>query len=155
MLFRSGPTVTPGYYGDPDATGRAFGEQGLRTGDVGRADEVGRLWVTGRLDDRIVTGGENVQPEAVAEALRTHPAVADAAVVGLADSEWGQRVAALVVPEAGTTGDGALHDALLDHCREHLADYEVPKTLRIASELPRTASGTVDRESIRRVMTEQ
>ena len=152
----SGSTVTPGYYGDPDATERAFCEHGLRTADVGRVDGAGRLWVTGRLDDRIVTGGENVLPAAVADVLRAHPSVADAAVVGLDDPEWGERVAALVVPEAGTATDGAPdEDALFDHCREHLAGYEVPRTVRFADHLPRTASGTVDRDAVRRAMLEE
>jgi len=112
--------------------------------------------VTGRLDDRILTGGENVQPEAVAAALRTHPSVADAAVVGLDDTEWGQRVAALVVPVADTGSDADVdEDALLDHCRERLAGYEVPKTVRFANGLPRTASGTVDRDAVRRALVEE
>ena len=149
----SGPTVSPGYYDDPEATDRAVCEHGLRTGDVGRVDEAGRLWVTGRLDDRIVTGGENVHPASVADVLRTHPAVADAAVVGLPDAEWGERVAALVVAEAGSGTDVDLDEAALtDYCREHLAGYEVPRTVRFAEALPRTASGTVDRTAVRRAL---
>ena len=152
----SGLTVTPGYYDDADATHRACCDHGLRTGDVGRVDEAGRLWVTGRLDDRILSGGENVRPEAVAAALRTHPSVADAAVVGLDDTEWGQWVAALVVPVADTGSDADVdEDALLDHCRERLAGYEVPKTVRFANGLPRTASGTVDRDAVRRALVEE
>ena len=151
----AGPTVTPGYYDDPEATEAAFCEHGLRTGDVGRVDGQGRLWVTGRLDDRIVTGGENVQPGAVARVLGDHPAVAEAAVVGLDDPEWGQRVAALVVPEDGTGRAPVAArdaDALLEHCRERLAGFEVPKTIGFADALPRTASGTVDREAVRRAL---
>ncbi|MFC7174106.1 hypothetical protein ACFQL0_13625 [Haloplanus litoreus] len=92
----SGPTVTPGYLGDRGDD--AFEPAGLRTGDVGYRDADGRLWVIGRTDDLIVTGGENVAPAEVVERLRDHPDVADAAVVGLPDEEWGERVAALVVP---------------------------------------------------------
>jgi O-succinylbenzoic acid--CoA ligase len=113
---------------------------------VGYRDADGRVWVLGRIDDRIVTGGENVAPAEVADALRTHPDVADAAVVGVPDEAWGERVAALVVPTEGTPPST---DALEAHCREHLADYKRPRTIRITDTLPRTDSGTVDREAVR------
>ncbi|WP_135830274.1 o-succinylbenzoate--CoA ligase [Halorussus halobius] len=145
-LVVSGPTVTPGYYGDPEATDAAFGEYGLHTGDVGYRDESGRIWVLNRRSDRIVTGGENVHPGAVVEALRDHPDVREAAVVGLDDDEWGERVAALVVPEAGADLSVADVDA---HCEGRLAGFERPRTVAFADELPRTASGTVEREAVR------
>jgi len=141
-LVVSGPTVTPGYLDDA-ATEAAVSEHGFHTGDLGYRDEDGRLWVVGRADDRIVTGGENVAAETVAAAIRDCPGVADAAVVGLPDEEWGQRVAALVV---GATDAAAVRD----HCRDELAPYEVPKTVRVVESLPRTPSGTVDREAVRR-----
>ncbi|WP_129116821.1 o-succinylbenzoate--CoA ligase [Halegenticoccus tardaugens] len=143
----SGPTVSPGYYGNPEATEAAFGPRGLRTGDVGYRDEVGRLYVLGRTDDRIITGGENVDPGEVVEALRDHPDVADAAVVGLPDDEWGERVAALLVP---ANPDARPTAAEIDaHCRERLAGYKLPRTIAFADDLPRTASGTVAREATR------
>ncbi|MFB6172175.1 MAG: o-succinylbenzoate--CoA ligase [Haloarculaceae archaeon] len=141
-LVVRGPTVMRGYYGDHEATAAAFGEYGLHTGDVGYRDEDGRLWVLNRRTDRIVTGGENVDPGEVVEVLRAHPAVEDAAVVGLPDEEWGERVAALVV------GDVDLA-ALQAHCRERLAGFKCPRTVAFAAELPRTASDTVDREAVR------
>ncbi|WP_435360538.1 o-succinylbenzoate--CoA ligase [Haloarchaeobius sp. DFWS5] len=145
-LVVSGPTVTPGYL-DDEHTDAAFSEHGFHTGDLGHRDVDGRLWVTGRADDRIVSGGENVDPELVASAIRDHPKVGDVAVVGLADAEWGERVAALVVP---TAGEAELSEETVRvWCRERLADYEVPKTVRFARELPRTASGTIDREAVR------
>lgn len=147
----AGPTVTPGYYADQEATEAAFCQHGLRTGDVGHVDGVGRLWVTGRLDDAIVTGGETVQPAAVVRALEAHPGVAAAAVVGLADPEWGERVAALVVRAEGVTVSA---DGLRAHCRERVADFAVPRTLAFADTLPRTASGTVDRTAVRDRLTE-
>ena len=141
-LVVDGPTVTPGYLDDA-ATNAAFGEFGFHTGDLGYRDEDGRLWVVGRVDDRIVTGGENVAATAVAATIRELSGVEDAAVVGLPDEEWGQRVATLVV--------GAVEpEAVRDHCRAELAPYEVPKTVRVADALPRTPSGTVDREAVRR-----
>jgi O-succinylbenzoic acid--CoA ligase len=140
-LVVDGPTVTPGYL-DGDRTAAAFGPRGLHTGDVGYRDDDGRLWVVGRLDDVVVTGGENVHPAEVADVLRTHPAVEDVAVVGLPDEEWGERLAALVVGDVD-------HDELAAHCRDRLAAFKVPKTWASAEALPRTASGTVDRVAVR------
>ncbi|GAB3322240.1 o-succinylbenzoate--CoA ligase [Haloplanus salinarum] len=148
-LVVDGPTVTPGYLGD--SGGDALGTDGLRTGDVGYRDADGRLWVIGRVDDRIVTGGENVAPAEVAERLRTHPDVADAAVVGVPDEEWGERVAALVVPRGDADPSAAELDA---HCRESLAGYKVPRTIRFAASIPRTDSGTVRREAVRERLRE-
>lgn len=147
----AGPTVTPGYYGDDGATATAFGPRGLHTGDLGRLDGDGFLWVEARLDDVVVTGGENVPPGEVEAALRDYVGVADAAVVGVPDPEWGERVAALVVPEE----DGPLDvEALLEHCRGRLAGFKVPKSVTLADGLPRTASGTVDRPAVRERLAE-
>lgn len=144
-LVVRGPTVTPGYYDDPVATGEAFGEHGLHTGDVGYRDENGRFYVLNRLDDRILTGGENVDPGEVVDAVRAHPSVDEAAVVGLADEEWGEQVAALLVPD-GETVDVADLEA---HLRERLAGFKLPRTIGIVEELPRTVSGTVERDAVR------
>lgn len=144
-LVVSGPTVMPGYYDAPAETEAAIGSHGFHTGDVGYRDDRGRLYVLNRLDERIVTGGENVDPGEVADVLRAHSAVRDAAVVGLDDEEWGQRVGALIVPD----GD-LVREALEVHCRERLAEFKRPRTVAFANELPRTPSGTVDRESVRK-----
>jgi O-succinylbenzoic acid--CoA ligase len=127
--------------------GESGGEYGLRSGDGNYQDAEGRLWIEGGVDDEIVTGGENVVASTVAETIRDHPSVDDAAVVGLPDEEWGQRVAALVVGDVSP-------ETVREHCSEHLAAYEVPKTVRIADALPRTASGTVDREAVRSLLSE-
>jgi O-succinylbenzoic acid--CoA ligase len=137
-----GPTVTPGYL-DEATTTRAFGEDGLHTGDIGYRDGDGRLWILGRADDTIITGGENVHPAEVAGVLRDHPDVTDAAVVGLADEEWGERIGALLA-----TPDGEPID-VKPFARERLAAYKLPKTVAFATELPRTASGTIDRDAVR------
>jgi len=146
-----GPTVTPGYYRDPAATERAFGEHGLYTGDEGYLDERGRAYVRGRRSDRIVTGGENVSPTVVREAIRDLEGVEDATVVGLEDPEWGERVAALVVrldPDLSTEG-------LLAGLEDSLADHERPKTVVFAGDLPRTPSGTIDRDAVRERIDER
>nr|WP_135826315.1 o-succinylbenzoate--CoA ligase [Halorussus ruber] len=149
----AGPTVMRGYYGDSEATKSAFGEYGLHTGDVGYRDEEGRIWVLNRRADRIITGGENVHPGEVVEALREHPEVRDAAVVGLDDEEWGERVGALVVPEEGADGDLSV-GGIEDFCDDRLAGYKRPRTVAFAEELPRTASGTVEREAVRERLRE-
>ena len=143
-----GPTVTPGYL-DDERTTDAFGEYGLHTGDVGYEDEDGRLWVLGRLDETIITGGENVHPQEVESTLRDHPGVSEAAVVGLPDAEWGERVGALVA------GEGVTPDAVEAFARDSLASYKVPRTITIVSNLPRTPSGTVDRKAVRDRLTDR
>ncbi|WP_415383202.1 class I adenylate-forming enzyme family protein [Halosimplex sp. TS25] len=148
-LVVAGPTVTPGYL-DDEQTAAAFGDRGFHTGDLGYADEADRLWIVGRVDDAIVTGGENVHPARVADAIREVDGVEDAAVVGLPDEEWGERVAALVVPAGDSPETAAVTpDRIRDAARERLADFAVPKTVAFADALPRTHSGTVDRDAVR------
>lgn len=139
----SGPTVTPGYL-DAAKTEAATSEYGLHTGDVGYQDEDGHLWVLGRVDDTIITGGELVAPSTVAEVIRDVSGVEDVAVVGIDDDEWGQQVAAAVVGEAG-----GLPARVEAHCRDQLAGYKIPRQIRVVDSLPRTQSGTVDRNALR------
>jgi O-succinylbenzoic acid--CoA ligase len=141
-LVVDGPTVSPGYL-DTDRTRRHFDDLGLHTGDIGYRDEDGRLWVLGRADDTIVTGGENVHPTEVTSALREHSEVDEVAVVGISDEEWGERIAALVVPQSVPVAE---LEAFLS---DRLAGYKIPKTIEAADTLPRTSSGTVDREAVR------
>jgi len=136
-ILVQGPTVAPGV-ADEDGW--------LHTGDLGRIDDEGFLYVTDRLGDVIVTGGENVIPAEVEEVLRDHPDVVDAAAIGRADPEWQEAVVAVVVAR-----DGVLLDAedLRRHCGERLASFKVPKRFEFASELPRTASGKLIRRELR------
>ncbi|HEX4304629.1 MAG TPA: AMP-binding protein, partial [Solirubrobacterales bacterium] len=136
-ILVQGPTVAPGRY---DESGW------LHTGDLGYIDDEGFLYVRDRIDDMIVTGGENVVPSEVEEALLRHPAVADAAVVGREDPEWQQAVTAVVVlaPGAEVTPDELRH-----HCAETLAGYKVPKRVELAAALPRTPSGKLMRRALR------
>ena len=115
----------------------------LHTGDRGRLDGDGLLWIDGRMDDLIVTGGENVAAAEVEDALLAHPAVVEAAVVGREDPEWGRAVTAFValdrpVPEA----------ELIDHCRGRLAGFKVPKSVISVTALPRTESGKIRRAAL-------
>jgi O-succinylbenzoic acid--CoA ligase len=115
----------------------------LHTGDSGRLDQDGLLHVTGRAKDLIVTGGENVAPVEVEEVLVAHPAVADAAVLGLPDPEWGEAVTAFVVLSGPATAE-----ELIDHCRARLAAFKVPKRLEQVAGLPRNAAGKLLRSEI-------
>ncbi|HTR74221.1 MAG TPA: o-succinylbenzoate--CoA ligase [Solirubrobacterales bacterium] len=136
-ILIQGPTVAPGRY---DESGW------LHTGDLGYIDEEGFLYVRDRIDDMIVTGGENVVPSEVEEVLLRHPAVVEAAVVGREDPEWQQAVTAVVVlaPDTHVTADELRH-----HCAETLAGYKVPKRVELAAALPRTPSGKLMRRALR------
>ncbi|WP_122090072.1 o-succinylbenzoate--CoA ligase [Halalkalicoccus subterraneus] len=147
-LVVSGPTVTAGYYGDGEANDRIFGPYGFRTGDLGSVGSDGSVRVLGRIDDAIITGGENVHPAEVARVLREHPRVDDCSVVGLPDPEWGERVCALVVGDVVEAG-------LREFIEDRLAGYKCPKEIAFIDELPRTASGTVDRGAVRELLAER
>jgi O-succinylbenzoic acid--CoA ligase len=136
-ILVQGPTVAPG----------AADEDGwLHTGDLGRIDEDGFLYVTGRRGEMIVSGGENVLPDEVEEVLMRHPAVAEAAVVGRADPEWQEAVTAVVV----LRGDVAITvEELQSHCATQLAGYKVPKRVEFVAELPKTGSGKLMRRALR------
>jgi o-succinylbenzoate---CoA ligase len=136
-ILVQGPTVAPGT-ADEDGW--------LHTGDLGRIDEEGFLYVTDRLGDVIVTGGENVMPAEVEEVLLRHPAVADAAAVGRADAEWQEAVEAIVVLHDGADTSA---EELRRHCAEFLARYKVPRRFEFVGELPRTASGKLLRRALR------
>jgi O-succinylbenzoic acid--CoA ligase len=144
-----GPIVMAGYAGRSDATARAIVDGWLHTGDIGRLDDEGYLYVLDRRDDLIITGGENVYPAEVESVLLSHPDIAEVAVVGVADARWGQRIVAVVRlrDEGGAEIDVASLDAF---CRARLGPYKVPREFRVAEEpLPRTASGKVRRGAVR------
>jgi O-succinylbenzoic acid--CoA ligase len=141
-----GPTVTSGYWRRPNETAEAIRDGWLRTGDFGYLDEDGYLYVIDRREDLIVTGGENVYPAEVEAVLARHPAVREAGVFGISDSEWGQQVAAAVSLNSGAV---TTEDLLRDYCRGQLAAFKVPKTIRFVDALPRTASGKLLRRELR------
>jgi len=139
-----GATLMRGYLDDEAATHAALARGWLHTGDLGRLSPGGELTVEGRLSDVIVTGGENVVPDEVEAILRMHPVIADAAVYGVPDEYWGERVlAALVV-----RGDDLDEPALREWCRGRLAGFKVPAAFRRVAALPRTASGKLLRRAL-------
>jgi len=139
-----GPNVFPGYWRNPAATAESFADGWFRTGDIGEFDADGYLRIVGRSRELIITGGYNVYPREVEDALLTHPAVADAAAVGMPDDEWGEVVTAFVVPGAPVT-----ETELLDHCRARLAAYKRPRIVHLVDALPRNALGKVRRDALR------
>ena len=119
----------------------------LRTGDLGRVDEDGYVYLAGRARDFIKRGGEMISPEEVEEVLRAHPSVDDAAVIGVFDPHWGESVRAVVVPAAGREVDEA---ELIEHCRSSLASFKRPESVVTTDELPRNAMGKVLKRELRR-----
>ena len=141
------PNVTPGYFNRPTETAAALTEDGwLRTGDGGYVDEEGYVFLTDRIKDMIVSGGENVYPIEVEEALAQHPDVADVAVIGVPDDRWVEAVKALVIPRPGAAPTA---DELIAFARERLAGYKLPRSVDFVEELPRTPSGKVLKRELR------
>ncbi|MDZ4264611.1 MAG: acyl-CoA ligase FadD12 [Mycobacterium sp.] len=122
-----------------------FHEGFMSSGDVGYVDEAGRLFVVGRDDEMIVSGGENVYPIEVENTLAAHPEVAEASVIGVDDEQYGQRLAAFVVLKAGAA---VTPETLKQHVRENLANYKVPREITILDELPRSITGKISRKEL-------
>ena len=146
-VWLRGPNVTPGYFNRPAETAAALTPDGwLRTGDGGYVDEDGFLFLTDRIKDMIVSGGENVYPVEVEEALAQHAGVADVAVIGVPHPHWGEAVKALVVPRPGARPAA---EELIAFARERLAGYKLPRSVDFVAELPRTPSGKVLKRELR------
>ncbi|MDH7514259.1 MAG: class I adenylate-forming enzyme family protein [Bacteroidota bacterium] len=144
-IWIGGPAVFSGYLDGGDA--ERFSGGMFKTGDTGFFDALGRLHVVGRSDDMIVSGGENISPEEIEDVLRALPGMEDACIVGLPDEEWGETVAALVVPERGEED----FERLREECHRVLAPFKVPKRWLSARAVPLTESGKPDREAVRRL----
>ena len=143
IFVRSG-TLFDGYTGD--AAGKEFHDGFMASGDLGYLDDAGRLFVVGRDDEMIVSGGENVYPIEVERTLTSHPDVAEASVVGVPDEEYGQRLVAFAVLRPGAV---ATEETLRAFVRENLANYKVPRAIRLLDELPRNATGKILRADLR------
>ncbi|GAA4832944.1 long-chain fatty acid--CoA ligase [Kitasatospora terrestris] len=142
-----GPHVMTGYWGRPEDTAAAFADgDWLRTGDIARTDADGYAYIVDRVKDMYVSGGENVYPAEVEDAILAHPAVAECAVIGVPDPRWGEVGRAVVVLRPGA--DAGEQD-ILDHLRGRLAKYKIPKSVVLADTLPRTASGKIVKPAVR------
>jgi len=143
-----GDVVMSGYWNDPEASARALRDGWLWTGDLGAFDADGFLTLKDRSKDLIVSGGSNIYPREVEEVLLTHPAVAEASVVGAADAEWGERVVAFVVARGAKPPEREL-DAL---CLAHIARFKRPREYRFVEALPKNHYGKVLKTELRRLL---
>jgi acyl-CoA synthetase (AMP-forming)/AMP-acid ligase II len=145
VLARSN-VVMEGYWGQPGESAEALGDGWFHTGDGGTVDRDGYLAISDRKKDVIITGGENVSSIEVEDALFSHPAVAEVAVIGVPDDKWGETIKALVVLAPGAEADEVV---LIRHCKQRLAGYKAPTSVEIRAELPRTATGKLQKFKLR------
>ncbi len=146
QLLVKGPSVIPGYWHNDEATRSTIHDGWLQTGDIGRIDEDGFVYVLDRIKDMIIRGGQNIYSIEVENVLYQHPQILDAAVVGIADVAWGERVKAFVVPKPETTPSV---EEIQEFCRARLARYMVPETIRLIEALPRNPGGKVLKDVLR------
>jgi long-chain acyl-CoA synthetase len=141
-----GPQVTSGYWGRPDETAKIFFQDGfLKTGDMGYVDDKGYVFLVDRKKDMILVSGFNVYPNEVEEVVAMHPAVREVAAIGVPDEQTGEAVKLYVA-----SSDPALtKDALIDHCKQYLTNYKVPKQIEFRPELPKTNVGKILRRALR------
>ena len=142
-----GPNITPGYYKLPEANDASFVDGWFRTGDVGREDEEGFLYLLDRKKDMIVSGGENIYSSEVELALLAHPGIAEAAVISVPDEIYGESVFAVVVANPGERLGPA---DLIAHCRDRIGGYKIPRRFAFVDALPKSALGKVLKADLRR-----
>jgi len=145
ILIKSG-FVMKGYWNRPEATAEALKNGWFRTGDAGYFDDEGFLYIHDRVKDMIVSGGENVYPAEVENALFGHPDIADVAVIGVPDEKWGEAVKAIIVPKPGSAPSA---EDIITYAKTRIAGYKCPKSVDVTEALPRNASGKVLRRQLR------
>lgn len=143
-----GPNILKGYFKNPEATATAFVNGWFHTGDVGYRDSDGFFYIADRKSDMIIRGGENIYPREIDDLLYTHPAVADAAVIGVPDDLYGEEVAAFVVLKNGANDS---ETDLIDFCKQHLADYKCPKTIRFVDDIPKGPTGKLLKRELQKM----
>jgi len=141
-----GPQLMRGYWNLPDATSNALKDGWMHTGDAGSIDDEGFLYIQDRVKDMIVSGGENVYPREVEEVLYQHPAVAEAAVIGVPSEMWGEEVKAIIVRKDGVSVSA---EDLLAFCKGRLGGYKRPRSVDFVEALPRNPSGKVLKKDLR------
>lgn len=142
----NGPDVFAGYWQEPELSAQALRDGWLHTGDLARTDDEGFMYIVDRKKDMIISGGFNIYPTEVEQALYQHPAVYEACVFGVPDKLWGESVKAMIVLKSGETTTPA---DLIEHCRKQLADFKKPRSVELLAELPKNANGKVARKQMR------
>jgi long-chain acyl-CoA synthetase len=137
------------YKDDPDKTEANRLKGFFTVGDIGELDEDGFLFLRDRKSDMIISGGVNIYPAEIEGALMQHPKVADAAVFGIPNEDWGEEIKAVVEPVAGVAGDDDLADELLDHCADNLAKLKHPRSIDFIDEMPRDPNGKLYKRKLR------
>jgi acyl-CoA synthetase (AMP-forming)/AMP-acid ligase II len=145
-VLAQGNTVLAGYWNNPDASAEALEGGWFHTGDGGSIDDGGYLTISDRKKDVIITGGENVSSIEVEDAVFSHPAVAEVAVIGVPDEKWGEMVTAVVVV---AEGQQVTAEEIVAHCRGRIAGYKIPKRVEFRDELARTATGKIQKFKLR------
>jgi acyl-CoA synthetase (AMP-forming)/AMP-acid ligase II len=145
-IIMAGPNVMLGYWRQPEATAAVLRDGWMHSGDLATVDDEGYIFIVDRKKDMIITGGENVYSTEVEDALYKHPAVLEAAVIGVPDERWGERVHAVVVLRPGMS---ATVEELQAFCRQHIAGYKVPRSVDFAESLPKTGSGKIQKAELR------
>jgi len=146
-LLIKGPTITPGYWRRPEANKTTLVDGWLHTGDAAYVDDEGFYYIVDRWKDMFISGGENVYPAEVEDALYRLPQVAEAAVIGIADAKWGEVGRAFIVLKEGAK---ITDEDVLEHCARNLARFKIPKTIRFVKELPHNATGKVTKHALPR-----
>jgi long-chain acyl-CoA synthetase len=146
-IIAKGPNVMVGYWNKPDETAAVLRDGWLYTGDLASVDEEGYLYIVDRKKDMIITGGENVFSTEVENALYKHPAILEAAVVGVPDVTWGEAIKAVVVLKPGMK---ATAEDIISHCRNHIAHFKVPRSVDFyEGALPKSGSGKILKRELR------
>lgn len=150
LYFRSAAGMDFEYHNAPEKTAESHLEPGVfTTGDVGYLDDEGYMWLSDRKIDMIISGGVNIYPAEIEGVLGGHDLVADVAVIGVPNEEFGEEVKAVVVANDGVSADDALRETLIAHCREHLAGFKRPRSIDFVDELPRTGTGKIQKAKVR------
>jgi fatty-acyl-CoA synthase len=147
-LWVRGPNITPGYWNRPEANETSFTDGWLHTGDAARVDGEGYYYIVDRTKDMYISGGENVYPAEVESVMYQIPQLAEAAVIGVPDARWGEIGKAIVAVKPGQV---LTAEQILDHCRENLARYKLPRTIEFVDALPRNATGKVHKPTLRQM----
>jgi long-chain acyl-CoA synthetase len=146
-IIAKGPNIMVGYWNNPQATADAVRDGWLYTGDLATVDDEGYIYIVDRKKDMIITGGENVFSTEVENVVYTHPAVLEAAVVGVPDVTWGEAIKAIVVLKPGMTATEA---EIIEYCRGHIAHFKVPRTVDFyMGALPKSGSGKILKRELR------